>query len=119
MNSAGCVALFVYAFVAVTQWRLRNRMSAQERAGLKLKMWLHPWLNAVVLAAVGLMVVVMAFDPEAAPQVWLSLGALALLLVVYPFVRRHAARRGRADRTAAVASPADDADLSPSVEHLA
>ncbi len=68
-------------------------MSAAERAGLTLKMWLHPWLNAIVLGAVALIVVLMAFDPDAAPQVWLSLGALALLLVVYPFVNRRAARR--------------------------
>lgn len=125
MNSAGCVALFVYAFVALTQWRLRNRMSAQERAGLTLKMWLHPWLNAVVLAAVALIVVLMALDPEAAPQVWLSLGALALLLVVYPFVRRRAASRSSA-RPAPAASPeaapearvAHDGERSPSSASL-
>ena len=50
MNSAGLVAMFVYAFVALTQWRLRNRMSTAERDSLKLKMWLHPWLDIVVLA---------------------------------------------------------------------
>ncbi|GAB4098364.1 amino acid permease [Sinomonas halotolerans] len=93
MNSAGCVALFVYAFVALTQWRLRNRMTAEECAGLSLKMWLHPWLNAVVLAAVVLIVVLMAVEPATAPQVWLSLGALALLLAVYPLVRRRRAAR--------------------------
>jgi GABA permease len=108
MNSAGCVALFVYAFVALTQWRLRNRMNAREKAGLTLKMWLHPWLNAVVLAAVGLIVVLMALDPDAAPQVWLSLGALGLLLVVYPFVRRRAAQR------ALGTSSAHDGARSPS-----
>ncbi|BCT77790.1 gamma-aminobutyrate permease [Sinomonas cyclohexanicum] len=123
MNSAGCVALFVYAFVAVTQWRLRNRMSAQERAGLTLKMWLHPWLNAVVLAAVGLIVVLMAFDPDAAPQVWLSLGALALLLAVYPFVRRRATARATRDGGAAVGGTADgdaahDGEPSPSAAQL-
>jgi GABA permease len=112
MNSAGCVALFVYAFVALTQWRLRNRMSAKERAGLTLKMWLHPWLNAVVLAAVGLIVVLMALDPDAAPQVWLSLGALALMLVVYPFVRRRAGTRS-------AGAAAHDGGASPSASPLA
>ncbi|MEO8283969.1 MAG: GABA permease, partial [Pseudarthrobacter sp.] len=58
------------------------------RASLKLKMWLHPWLNIVVLAAVTLIIVLMAVNPENAPQVWLSLAALGALLVVYPFVRR-------------------------------
>jgi GABA permease len=87
-------------------------MSARERAGLTLKMWLHPWLNAVVLAAVGLIVVLMALDPEAAPQVWLSLGALALLLLlVYPFVRRRA-------RTRAAGATAHDGEASPSASPL-
>ncbi|WP_456506384.1 amino acid permease [Arthrobacter sp. UYCu723] len=93
MNSAGLVAMFVYAFVAVTQWRLRNRMSDAEREALKLKMWLHPWLNIVVLAAVTLIVILMALNPANAPQVWLSLGALAALLVIYPFVRRRSSTR--------------------------
>lgn len=88
MNSAGCVAMFVYAFVALTQWRLRNRMTPEERASLKLKMWLHPWLNILVLTAVVFIVILMAGNPDNAPQVWLSLSALGALLVVYPFVRR-------------------------------
>ena len=93
MNSAGLVALFVYAFVALTQWRLRNRMSVAERDSLKLKMWLHPWLNIMVLAAVALIVVLMALNPANAPQVWLSLSALGVLLVIYPFVRRRVRNR--------------------------
>lgn len=93
MNSAGCVALFVYAFVAITQWRLRNRMGEAERKALKLKMWLHPWLNIVVLAGVIFIVILMAANPDNAAQVWLSLSALATLLVVYPFVRRASLRR--------------------------
>ncbi|MET3934759.1 L-asparagine transporter-like permease [Arthrobacter sp. OAP107] len=97
MNSAGCVALFVYAFVAVTQWRLRNRMSETERKALKLKMWLHPWLNIVVLAGVTLIVILMALTPDNAAQVWLSLGALATLLLVYPFVRRGSSTRPEID----------------------
>lgn len=93
MNSAGLVAMFVYAFVALTQWRLRNRMSVAERDSLKLRMWLHPWLNISVLAAVVLIVVLMALDPANAPQVWTSLSALAVLLVIFPFVRRRIRQR--------------------------
>ena len=53
MNSAGLVALFVYVFIAVTQMRLRSRMSPEEVAGLKLKMWLFPWLNYLLIAGVA------------------------------------------------------------------
>ncbi|WP_246848491.1 hypothetical protein [Pseudarthrobacter sp. NIBRBAC000502772] len=37
MNSTGLVALFVYVFIAVTQWRLRSRMTAEECSNFKLK----------------------------------------------------------------------------------
>ncbi len=37
MNSIGLVALFVYVFIAVTQWRPRSRMTAEECSNLKLK----------------------------------------------------------------------------------
>jgi GABA permease len=53
----------------------------------------------------------MALDPDAAPQVWLSLGALALLLVVYPFVRRRAKTRSAGERT-------HDGEASPSASPL-
>lgn len=36
--------------------------------GLKLKVWLHPWLDIAVLAAVVLFVVLMALDPANAPR---------------------------------------------------
>lgn len=88
MNSAGCVALFVYAFIALAQWRLRNRMTAEERARLQLKVWLHPVFNIVVLAGIVVIITVMALSPSFAPQVWLSLATLGLLLAVYPIVRR-------------------------------
>ena len=82
MNSAGLVALFVYAFIALTQIRMRQRMTKEEVAGLELKMWLHPWLGILVIAAVIGIVVIMVVSGEGTrTQVWTSLISVAVLAV--------------------------------------
>ena len=103
MNSAGLVALFVYVFVAITQMKLRSQMSPEERANLKLKMWLHPWLGILVIVAVaGIVVVMLVSDDASRTQVWTSLVAVAVLAVFWPLVRRNLRRR----QTPNVAAPA-------------
>jgi len=93
MNSAGLVALFVYIFIALTQWRMRARMSAEEVAGLKLKMWLTPWTNIFLIAAVLAIVAIMLTSASGRTQVFTSLVATAALAVFWPFVRRNLKRR--------------------------
>lgn len=89
MNSAGLVALFVYAFIAATQMRLRSRMTVQERKDLALKMWLHPWLGVLVIVAVaGIVVVMLVSGDSGRTQVWTSLVAVAALAVFWPLVAR-------------------------------
>lgn len=106
MNSAGLVALFVYVFVAITQMKLRSRMSPEERANLKLKMWLHPWLGILVIVAVaGIVVVMLVSDEASRTQVWTSLVAVAVLAVFWPLVRRNLRRRRAADTAAPAATP--------------
>lgn len=99
MNSAGLVALFVYAFIALTQMRLRQKMTPEEVAGLKLKMWLHPWLNILLVIAVLAILVVMLLTESGRTQVWTSLIATGVLVAFWPLVRRSLAqRRGRLNR---------------------
>ncbi|KMK73973.1 GABA permease [Kocuria rhizophila] len=106
MNSAGLVALFVYVFVAITQMKLRSQMSPEERANLKLKMWLHPWLGILVIVAVaGIVVVMLVSDEASRTQVWTSLVAVAVLAVFWPLVRRNLRRRRGADTAAPAATP--------------
>jgi GABA permease len=94
MNSAGLVALFVYAFIAVTQMRMRQKMTPQEHAGLKLKIWLHPWLGILtVFGVAGIVVVMLLTDDDARTQVWTSLISVAVLAVFWPLVRRNLQRR--------------------------
>lgn len=98
MNSAGLVALFVYVFVAVTQMRLRSRMTPEERENLTLKMWLHPWLGIFVIACVVAIVGVMLVSSDSSrTQVWTSLVAVGVLAVFWPLVRRNLRRRRAAE----------------------
>jgi GABA permease len=93
MNSAGLVALFVYAFIALTQMRLRNAMTAEQQDALKLKMWLHPWPAILVIVAVIGVVVVMLFSEAGRVQVWTSVISLAVLIVFWPLAKRSVAKR--------------------------
>ncbi|MEV0703552.1 amino acid permease [Saccharopolyspora sp. NPDC050389] len=94
MNSAGLVALFVYAFIAATQMRMRQKMTPKERAALKLKMWLHPWLGILTVGGVvGIVVVMLLADDDGRTQVWTSLISVAVLAVFWPLVRRSLQRR--------------------------
>ncbi|WP_449277734.1 amino acid permease [Leucobacter sp. GX24907] len=93
MNSAGLVALFVYVFIALTQMRLRQKMSPEEVSGLKLKMWLHPWLNILLIAAIVGVLIVMLSSETGRTQVWTSLVATVVLIVCWPFVRKNLMKR--------------------------
>lgn len=100
MNSAGLVALFVYVFIAITQMKLRSQMSERERADLKLKMWLHPWLGIFVIAAAVAIVVVMFVSGDSGrTQVWTSLVAVAVLALFWPLVSRKLKRMEAARAT--------------------
>ncbi|KAM9862993.1 amino acid permease [Leucobacter sp. BZR 635] len=105
MNSAGLVALFVYAFVAATQIRMRQRMTQEEVAGLELKMWWHPWLGIlVILAVIGIVVIMVVSGDGTRTQVWTSLISVGVLAVFWPAVR------GRLKRVRAARAAAADED---------
>lgn len=88
MNSAGLVALFVYVFIALTQLRLRQKMSPEEAAGLQVRVRFFPWLNVLLVAGVLAVVVIMLTTDDGRTQVWTSLVATGVLVVFWPVVRR-------------------------------
>lgn len=88
MNSAGLVALFVYVFIALTQMRLRQKMTADEAAALQVKVRFFPWLNALLIAGVLAVVVIMLTTDTGRTQVWTSLVATGVLVLFWPLVRR-------------------------------
>jgi GABA permease len=107
MNSTGLVALFVYVFIAVTQWRLRTQMTPEERSNLKLKVWLFPWLNIVlILGAIGI-ITIMMFSESGRTQVWTSLIAAGALVLFWPLVRKKIALQ-KEKEALVLSSPLDE-----------
>ncbi|WP_237203297.1 amino acid permease [Rothia endophytica] len=88
MNSAGLVALFVYVFIALTHISMRRKMTKQEVDGLKLKMWLFPWLNYLLIAGIFFVFVVMLFTEGGRAQVFTSLIATGVLVLFWPAVKK-------------------------------
>lgn len=119
MDSAGAVALFVYLIIALSQLRLRSKMTTEERQGLKLKMWLHPWLGLATVAAIVAVIVSMGLAPDTRPQLWLSLLSVAALLLAYPLVARTARRRAHLERLAVPELPELPDAQEPDAEGMA
>ena len=92
MNSAGLVALFVYVFIALTQWNMRRKMTPEEVAGLKLKMWLFPWLNIVLIVGILFVLIVMLGSESGRTQVYTSLIVTVAMLALWPLARKKAAQ---------------------------
>jgi GABA permease len=93
INSAGAVALFVYAIICGSQIRMRRRLEATDPGRLKLRMWGYPWLSWVTLVLTLVVVTSMLFvDADARSQLYLSLISLAAILAVYALIRRRSGR---------------------------
>nr|WP_241428973.1 amino acid permease [Agrococcus sp. ARC_14] len=113
MNSTGLVALFVYVFIAVTQWRLRSRMTEEEKANLKLKVWMVPWLNIlVILGAIGI-VAIMLTTEGGRTQVLTSFIAAGALVLFWPIVRRKLRNGAGADAGTGEPSGAEPSAAEP------
>jgi GABA permease len=80
LNSSGAIILFVYILIALSQFILRRRTSPDK---LKVKMWLFPYLTIITIAAMVAVLVMMGFDPSSQSQLFLSLLAFAVVIVLY------------------------------------
>ncbi|MDA3647135.1 amino acid permease [Saccharopolyspora indica] len=88
INSAGAVALFIYAIIAASQLRMRRRLEQEAPERLKLRMWFFPYLTWATLVVIAAVIVTMGAIGEVRSQLTLSLVSLAGILLVYVlFVR--------------------------------
>ncbi|MCZ8380624.1 amino acid permease [Mycobacterium sp. CPCC 205372] len=71
LATSGAVALFIYLAIASSQFVLGRRMRA-EGEELPLRMWLFPYLTAVVIVCIIAVLVLMAFDPGQQQAILLS-----------------------------------------------
>ncbi|MFD0854434.1 GABA permease, partial [Actinomadura adrarensis] len=106
MNSIGVTLAFVYLAIAVSQLRLRRLLEREDPAALAYKMWLHPYLMWLVIAALVVVLVSMAFMPERRTQLLASLLSLAVVAAIYPLRRRY----GRIPPAHGPSSPVPTAD---------
>ncbi|MFJ8943375.1 amino acid permease [Streptomyces sp. NPDC102395] len=92
LNMIGAVILVVWAFVAVSQLRLRGRLEREAPERLTVRMWAFPVLTWVSLAGMAAVLVLMAREPHTRVQLY-STGAMTVLLAVagYLWQRRRAA----------------------------
>ncbi len=99
LNSSGAIILFVYILIAVSQLILRRRTSPDK---LKVKMWLFPYLTILTIAAMVAVLVMMGVDESARSQLFLSLLAFAVVLVLFAVTKW---------RGGSVSADADDAPV--------
>lgn len=74
VNASGAIMIFVYMAVCLAQLAMRKR----ETAVPPIRMWLHPWGSLISFAAMGAVLVAMAFSPGSRIELVSSLAVLAL-----------------------------------------
>src|SRR5271170_4396181 len=87
VSSSGALVVYVYMAICVAQITLRRR---RERAGEPVPpvvMWLFPWLSYAAIAAMGGVLVAMAFTPAMQQDFKASLVTLAVAVGAYGIKR--------------------------------
>jgi GABA permease len=85
LNSSGAVILFVYLLICISEIVLRRRTDPDR---LVVKMWLFPVLSILVACGILAILIQMAFNTDARPQLLESLGAWAVVVVLYFVTKR-------------------------------
>ena len=88
VSSSGALAVYIYMAIAAAQITLRKR---RERNGEPLPpvvMWLFPWLSYVAIAAMGAVLIAMAFTPGLQQDFKFSCITLVVAVVAYLIVQR-------------------------------
>ncbi|NKE60779.1 amino acid permease [Lentzea sp. PSKA42] len=93
LNAVGSALLIVWAFVAISQIRLRRTIENPT-----LPMWGYPYLSWLALAGIVTIIVLMLSDEQARVQI-LSTGVLVAVVSVVAVSRSASRRRSLHDRT--------------------
>ena len=98
INNAGSIIVFVYMMVIVAQIRLRRERERLGEPAPAVTMWLFPWASYAALLAMAALLIAMAFSDKTSTDLYVSLGTLAVTVVIYLVVR---ASRGSSVRSSA------------------
>jgi AAT family amino acid transporter/GABA permease len=88
VSSSGALIVYVYMTIAVAQIALRRR---RERSGAQkppVVMWLFPWLSYAAIAAMGAVLIAMAFTPGSQQDFKASAVTLVVAIAAYFLVKR-------------------------------
>ncbi len=96
INAIGMALLIVWAFIIVSQMRLHRSLEGSEK--LSIRMPGGTRVGAIVLVALAIMCVLMAFSPAARPQLLAMLGLTAVVVAIY-FISHWSARARKRSRS--------------------
>ncbi len=88
VNASGALILLVYAMICLAQVRLRRERQRTGSREPALLMWWYPWGSYAAIAAMGAVLLAMAFTPALASQFYVSALAFTIALGAYWLVRR-------------------------------
>jgi L-asparagine transporter-like permease len=94
VSSSGALAVFVYIAIALSQITLRKRRQRAGEPAPAVQMWLFPWLSYAAIAAMGAVLIAMAFTPGLQQDFKASCITLIVALLASRWVARV---RGAAD----------------------
>jgi GABA permease len=88
VNASGAIMLFIYLLIAAAQLRLRADFEASAPDRLQVRMWLYPYGTYATMAGMVGVLVLMAFSPAHAIELWASVLVTAICLAGYWLRRR-------------------------------
>jgi len=88
VSSSGALAVYIYMAIAAAQITLRKRRERDGEPIPPVVMWLFPWLSYVAIAAMGAVLIAMAFTPGLQQDFKFSCITLVVVLIAYLVVRR-------------------------------
>ncbi|MFJ4198415.1 amino acid permease [Streptomyces sviceus] len=89
LNMIGAVILVVWAFIAVSQLRLRRALEREAAGRPTVRMWAFPYLTWVALAGMAAILVLMAREPGTRVQLYWT-GGMTLVLAGAGYARQKA-----------------------------
>lgn len=85
LNASGALMLFIYMTIVAAHLVLRTRIPPEK---LHLKTWFYPWSGIIALAAMGAVLVAMAFKESSRNELIASTACLLVFVVGYFVFRR-------------------------------
>ena len=88
VSSSGALIVFIYMTIAVAQISLRVRRERAGQPAPAVAMWLFPWLSYAAIAAMGAVLIAMAFTPALQQDFKASCLTLMVAILAYFIVKR-------------------------------